>query len=123
MADSEGDRKFSLTEGDLGGPSRWVRGDILGVAEQKSSRDEFLGVYSAEGYICEDPKTQEAFLAESPDGSGKTLTMGDILPMIKRGDRAYTQITVRLLELPEEDEISMDTSNDPQSIPLWSSRS
>lgn len=118
MADSEGDRRFRLTEGDLGGPSRWVGEGMLGVAETKLNRDEFIGVFRAEGYICEDPETQEAFLAESPDGSGKTLRMGDILPRVIRGDRTYARITVNLLELPDEEEVSVDTSSDVPSIPL-----
>ncbi len=113
---------FGLTLEDLGGISHWSRRDMLGEERVRQTRDEAIGIYNAEGFMHTDPETGEAFISERPEGGGRNMRMSDILPLDRLDDAVEIEIIVRARELPEDDEVRVDTSNESPSIPLWSPR-
>ncbi len=113
---------FGLTLDDIGGISRWSRRDMLGEERFKHIDDESIGVYSAEGWMHEDPQTGEAYISERPDGTGRNMRMSDVLPLHRLGGAVEIEIIIRARELPEDDEVRVDTSNESPSILLWSPR-
>lgn len=113
---------FGLTLGDLGGVSRWSRSDMLGEERSKQRMNESIGVFRAEGWMCEDPETSEAYIGERVDGTGRRLIMSDILPTHGLGGAVEVEIIIRARELPEHDEVRVDTSKESPSIPLWNPR-
>ena len=107
---------FGLTLEDLGGVSRWSRRDMLGEERSKQIRDESIGIFRAEGWMCEDPETGEAYISERVDGTGKRLEMSDIFPTHGLGGAVEVEIIIRARELPEHD---VDVIEGQLPEPLW----
>jgi len=96
---------FRLRLADLGGPVWWVNEDMLGEARKKLNQGEFLGVFTARGWVVRDEQSGETHLAELSEGGGKCLDMEDLLPGTwELGGEVEIEITVRARELESTSE-------------------
>jgi hypothetical protein len=100
--------RFELTEGDLGGVSRW-HPDTLGEVREKLHLGEYLGVFSATGYIKKDPETDEVYLAELPEEGGISLKMEDFFEPSWEGEKVEVEITVRVREIEDDNQRDKET--------------